>query len=493
MSDRALTTLRSSVGALAVLLQNAPSPARIAAILQNALRLAPTAGKYLALLLLLLNAGSLPLVWHFRVFAPVFELRTARRWHIITHSYLPKAQRAAALQAWYEAHLPLGAHPFRSEWAWRSFVGLDDADFNLHMSNSSYAKALDSARFRLALEIFPNVFRCGGWVPLAATHFHFIREIPMLSRYEVRTSIGAWDDKWIWFVSRFVKPPSSSRSSSSSSTSSAKTNSHKTKAGNEEHHSIPTLKTPATPLTNTPFPPGTPSPNGNGANGANGAGASGSADGGDVARALLARAVAREEREPDGALLYTVAVSQLCYKQGRITVPPALVLAANGFYAAPNASSSPPTSTTFPPTSTSTSPPTSSTSTSPSTQNSTQKQEAAKTPLPAHHLPILQSLNAPTSAAMRDLAALYAGGWRAVPPAERWWERAFEGSEGERRGRVGVFVGGEYAAEQEQSGVKGNGVNANGDGGKGGSNGEKAAKKGGLSGGLEGVRGLGRA
>jgi hypothetical protein len=46
-------------------------------------------------------------------------------------------------------------------------AGFDDSDFNLHMSNSSYAMALDSARFRLALATFPNIFRCGGWVPLA--------------------------------------------------------------------------------------------------------------------------------------------------------------------------------------------------------------------------------------------------------------------------------------------------------------------------------------
>ncbi|KAJ7435193.1 hypothetical protein FB451DRAFT_370737 [Mycena latifolia] len=37
-------------------------------------------------------------------------------------------------------------------------------------------------------------------------HFHFIREIPMFARYEVRASVGAWDDKWIWVVSRFVGP-----------------------------------------------------------------------------------------------------------------------------------------------------------------------------------------------------------------------------------------------------------------------------------------------
>ncbi|KAJ7469115.1 hypothetical protein FB451DRAFT_1368722 [Mycena latifolia] len=29
--------------------------------------------------------------------------------------------------------------------------------------------------------------------------------IPMLSRCEVHASIGTWDDKWIWVISRFVR------------------------------------------------------------------------------------------------------------------------------------------------------------------------------------------------------------------------------------------------------------------------------------------------
>ena len=32
---------------------------------------------------------------------------------------------------------------------------------------------------------------------LTGTHYHFIREIPMLACYEVRTSIAAWDQKWV--------------------------------------------------------------------------------------------------------------------------------------------------------------------------------------------------------------------------------------------------------------------------------------------------------
>lgn len=30
-----------------------------------------------------------------------------------------------------------------------------------------YIQVLDAARLRLALRVFPNIFRCGGWVPLS--------------------------------------------------------------------------------------------------------------------------------------------------------------------------------------------------------------------------------------------------------------------------------------------------------------------------------------
>ncbi|KAJ7469191.1 hypothetical protein FB451DRAFT_1177180 [Mycena latifolia] len=81
----------------------------------------------------------------------------------------------------------------------------DDCDF-LHFSNSSYpGEALDCARMRMAINTFSNFLR--------ATHPHLTRETPMLARCEVRASVGAWDDKWIWVVSRFVGPaPTKSKS-----------------------------------------------------------------------------------------------------------------------------------------------------------------------------------------------------------------------------------------------------------------------------------------
>ncbi|KAJ7871915.1 hypothetical protein B0H13DRAFT_1634086 [Mycena leptocephala] len=394
------------------------TPTALLAFLRQAVRVAPTTAKYIAILLLVLNANSFPLVWHVRVWSAAFELRGALLWHRLTHFYLGKEAKKAALRGWYEAHLPIGVHPFRTVWTYERFVGFDDSDFNLHMSNSSYAMALDSARFRLALATFPNIFRCGGWVPLAATHFHYIREIPMLTHYEVRTTIGAWDEKWIWCISRFVKPPSKNQRSRQQKPKNRRTASQTpSRSPTGSRSPLCMLKTPL---------------DGRGGNSASGGvdgnvNENGNAD--KVSQALLARAA--RATEEDGAVLYTIAVSQLCYKQGRITVPPAVVLAANGFHAA---SASPPTQKF----------------------SLSSFSHARSTNLPPPHWPAVRQL----TSSMPALARFYAGGWRAVPEGERWWEDAFSACEGERRGRLGPFVG------------------------------EGEGKKSGLSGGLEAVRGL---
>ncbi|KAJ7631799.1 hypothetical protein B0H17DRAFT_1023848 [Mycena rosella] len=390
------------------------------AAIQHALGVAPTVGKYLVILLFLLNAGSWPLVWHFRVFSSVFRAHLHIRLVKLRHLFSSRENKAAALERMFEAHMPVGVHPFRETWTYTSWVSIDDSDFNLHMSNSSYAKALDSARFRLAIATFPNLFRSGGWVPLAATHYHFIREIPMLTRYEVRASIGAWDDKWIWVISRFVNPPSKSKSKKSSTTPTSSTSDSANPRAAEPPKAprFPTLKTPATPLTSGGSTPLLAAEHNDTAS--DNARATGhDADADAVAKALLARA--RHATEPDGALLYTICVSQLCFKQGRITVPPALQIRR---------------------------------------PLPSKKYAAAQPPAPPNAPPPHWPATAPLRASMRELRALYAGGWRAVPPAERWWDDALRGCEAELAARRGPFVG--------------RGADAGG----------------GLMGGLEGVRGL---
>ena len=125
----------------------------------------------------------------------------------------PRATRKKLEAEWLEKLSPVGANPLTWTTSYTTWCGPDDSDFNMHMSNSSYPKVcnsritlffllnasqnLDMARFNGSLGLNPTLYRCGGWVALGGTHFKYLREIPMLSLYEMRTSIAAWDQKWV--------------------------------------------------------------------------------------------------------------------------------------------------------------------------------------------------------------------------------------------------------------------------------------------------------
>jgi hypothetical protein len=144
---------------------------------------------------------------------------------------------------------------------------------------------------------------------------------------------------------------------------------------------VPLIHTPSTPLTNlTPTPssanlqalPGTVTTT--------------------AAAAAAAAAAAHAGPEPDGATLHCISVNVMVFKHARITVPPALALAGEGFGATP--------------------------------AQGTEARERA----------LALGLNG-----MRDL---YRGGWRAVPEgSERWWDMAMKGIGGRIEKRVGKIRG----------------------------------------------------
>ncbi|CAK5266474.1 unnamed protein product [Mycena citricolor] len=367
--------------------------AKILDLLAGVVGATPRVAKWLGIALLVVNAGGLPLIWHFRVFSALFELRLAQLWHNIRHIHLPRKRKTAALEKFFEDRQPVGLHPFRAKWAVRGFVWPYASDFNLHMSNSSYAAALDSARFRFALAMFPLVFKTGGWAALAGTHFSYIREIPMLSTYEVRAEVGAWDEKWIWIVARFVKPVFKSK--------------RRGKAGEKA------------PITGHVVS------------------ANGNADA--VGQELLKKAIRLQEE--DGADVYTITVSQLVYKQGRITIPPAIVLATSGFFASAEHPARGTPGLGVP------------------------TNGIAMTRVPPPYWAQVQDL----ARDVKKLKAFYQGGWRDYPSEQRFWEHAFDACEAERQQRLVSFAG-QAPAE--------------GDYGSAG----KLVVKGGLLGGMDGLK-----
>jgi acyl-CoA thioesterase FadM len=167
---------------------------------------------------------------------------------------LSSAVRDAAACEFLDGLSPVGQNPLDLTIVTKAWAGPDDCDYNRHLSNSSYPKVLDMARMKSALIIFPYYARTGGWIALAATHFHFIREIPFFARYEIRSQIVGWDHKWLYIVHRFVthrKPtPRSSGNKNEASTTSAASTSNGIPPSSASAAPIPSIHTPSTPLAN---------------------------------------------------------------------------------------------------------------------------------------------------------------------------------------------------------------------------------------------------
>jgi len=199
---------------------------------------------------------------------------------------------------------------------------------------------------------------------LGGTHYTFHREIPQLSSYEMRVSVGSWDEKWLYMVTRYVSHPKDKRS----------------KANKEaESGSPPPLGAAPAPIIHTP------------ATGANTPSAS--IDSYSTAATRLLAESSLRKQEPDGATLNCVAISEICFKVGRVTVPPALVFALNGFSGA-------------------------------STSDKPYSHENA----PPYMVKVRELLANP-----KDAQAFLRGGWRELPVEERWWEEALGGAVEEKR------------------------------------------------------------
>ncbi|KAJ3798152.1 hypothetical protein GGU11DRAFT_820983 [Lentinula aff. detonsa] len=231
--------------------------------------------KYLICAIILANIRGAPATWHWRVFWPIVKYNLqflAFRVPNFFATLLDRRKRARRIAEYIDRTSPVGVHPFDFKVIYRSRVSVDESDFNMHMSNSSYPKILDFTRTKMATHLFPHFLRAGGVVPIASTHFHFVREIPMLAKFEVRAGIGAWDEKWFYVVARFV------------------TVNHKSKSDGPS---------PVPSLTKSESD-------------------------------LVAKLVNSSMEDEEGVTLHTVAVARCCYKLGRITVPPSVLLATNG-------------------------------------------------------------------------------------------------------------------------------------------------------------------
>ncbi|KAH8829514.1 hypothetical protein DL96DRAFT_1598416 [Flagelloscypha sp. PMI_526] len=315
--------------------------------------------KYFIALLLLVNWKSFPLVWHWRIWAPVFVWGIPTRLRILRLVALFKSKQRALKdeEHFWTANSPVGKDIWSYRYKFNAYSSLDECDYNMHLSNSSYAKNFDYARMYAALDGFPQYLRAGGFMALAATHYHFIREIPVLVPYEIHVSVLAWDQKWIYVCAQYLTKNKKESKKSHKLNAISNLAIEKTPAKPEDIHSSINSPSPGTPPESFP--------------------------------SCI--------EVPEGYTLHTVAISRMVFKIGRITVPPSLVYALNGF-----------------------------------TANASDKHYSSSNP-PPHWQNVLNYGHTRHGGSPRKLRDFLKGGWREVPESERWWEQAFAGPAEEQR------------------------------------------------------------
>ncbi|KAF9512559.1 hypothetical protein BS47DRAFT_1486230 [Hydnum rufescens UP504] len=290
----------------------------------------PRVFKWVVVFFYVLNIRAAPLSWHFRILYPWFSARWGNQ-------LAGKTGGLRGKLAHLHKHSLLNQNPLDYIEVWRYKAHISDCDYNLHLSNSAYAKNLDFVRMNAAVRLFPGFHGAGGTLALAGAHFYWIKEIPMFADYEVRLHFGGWEEsKWVYLFGQYVTYPKSKRGSKpakaieKASENAAPTAEDAAKnllrgikpnslgvssnslvigdsmvivpEGSTDSSALPSgLATPALPGTVSPGP----------------------------SHPLLSMFL-----PPEGATVHAVAISQYCFKFGRITVPPRVALIASGFGAA---------------------------------------------------------------------------------------------------------------------------------------------------------------
>jgi acyl-CoA thioesterase FadM len=81
----------------------------------------------------------------------------------------------------------------------------NDLDINLHLTNSRYLRAMDLGRYDFGQRagVWRRALRSRMLPLLGSATLSFRKALDPFQRYELRTRIVAWDEKWCWFEQRF--------------------------------------------------------------------------------------------------------------------------------------------------------------------------------------------------------------------------------------------------------------------------------------------------
>ena len=83
----------------------------------------------------------------------------------------------------------------------------NDLDLNVHMNNGRYLTLMDLGRLDMMLRTGAMRLWLGrGWQPLVAVSMcrHF-KALKCFQRFELRTTVLGWDEKWVYFEQRFLR------------------------------------------------------------------------------------------------------------------------------------------------------------------------------------------------------------------------------------------------------------------------------------------------
>lgn len=197
--------------------------------------------KSLALALALINLKNLPFVWHLRLlYYFIRNLRLRPYWPLFS-------QGVAVVDAKGRS-----THPVFVPCTIRTRTPLLETDYNLHKSNSTYFSDLDVARTALVTRLYspgmgivsrqldqelldPDtnntsnneqvVLSSGSskttkesrkkkkkkkkqpiYIALGSVYCSFRREIKPFELYEIESRVIAWDEKWLYTLSFFLRP-----------------------------------------------------------------------------------------------------------------------------------------------------------------------------------------------------------------------------------------------------------------------------------------------
>ncbi|WVO18019.1 hypothetical protein L204_105717 [Cryptococcus depauperatus] len=263
--------------------------------------------KFLLLLFLLIHSPSWPLMWHIRVW-----------WHGIKAYYLAYRKGRGKYLADWKAQNDKNGGVRNLRVRHKRIAGVDDCDYNMHLSNSSYAKNSDAIKMDFCIQAMSPAFMSGAHMALGATHYNFLREIPIGAEYTMEAYIVGWDEKWFFIACEFLVYPKKASRAGAARDKVTHTISPSIP------HIVPSISGPPT-RTVTPLPgPGSTTPALATASGS--ATPNTSLSGNKIEEVKRAWAAKRKEPRADGGVVCCLSISEYCFKMSRVTIPPRIVL-----------------------------------------------------------------------------------------------------------------------------------------------------------------------